>query len=100
MDSGIRGQVTIGPTCPGPVRIGQSCDQPYQANISVLDPQGHVVTQFRADPQGRFEVPLPPGTYTLHPETPGVLPRAADQTVMVGSGQFTDVTIEYDTGIR
>jgi hypothetical protein len=99
-NSGIEGQVLIGPMCPV-VQVGTPCpDQPYQAIITVLNSKGDRVMQFQSDAQGRFRVALNPGTYTLHPESPNVLPFAAGQVVTVASGQFTQVVINYDSGIR
>jgi hypothetical protein len=100
--SGIEGNVTKGPACPGPVRIGATeCqDQPYQANISILDENNNQSTQFQTDNMGYFKISLDPGTYILHPEPGNPLPTAADQTVVVVDGQFTQVSISYDTGIR
>ena len=100
--SGIEGDVVVGPTCPGPERVGQVCEQPYQATLTVLDQAGKTVTSFQTDAQGHFRVPLAPGTYTIHPEPPasGPLPRAKDQRVTVTAGQFAPVSIRYDTGIR
>jgi hypothetical protein len=101
--TGIEGQALIGPACPGPVTPGGGCvDRPYEATVIVLDEQARVVTRFRADAAGRFRVPLPPGTYTLRPETPGPgpLPFAREQIIAVSPGQCTRVRIIYDTGIR
>jgi hypothetical protein len=100
--SGIEGQVLIGPNCPGPVSSEDTnCgDKPYQATIAVLDSSGQQVTQFQSDEEGRFKVNLPPGTYTLKPQADNPLPMAAEQTVEVQEGQFISVTIYYDTGIR
>lgn len=99
--SGIEGQVLLGPACPGPVSSDKPCpDKPYQANILVQDQNGKTITQFQTDQNGNFRVSLSPGTYTLHPESPGAFPRAADQTVAVQPGQFTQVQITYDSGIR
>jgi hypothetical protein len=88
--------------CPGPVKVGDnSCpDQPYQATIVVLDDNNDQVTQVLCDSNGHFTVQLPPGTYVLHPISGNPLPRAADQTVEVSPGQFTQVSIVYDTGMR
>ena len=98
--SGIQGQVFIGPTCPV-VRLGQDCaDRPYQASIAVLNADGTLVTRVQTDEQGRFRIKLAPGDYTLHPESPRALPRAQDQPVRVTEGQFTQVEIRYDSGIR
>jgi hypothetical protein len=100
--SGIDGMVTIGSTCPGPISPGQTCQQPYQAMVTVLDQQGGVVAQAQSDASGHFQIPLPPGTYTLHPNSPAGLPLpfARDQTVMVPLGQFTPVQITYESGVR
>ncbi len=103
--SGIEGQVFLGPTCPGPVsddptQATQCADQPYQATITILDENGETVMQFQTDALGHFRVVLSPATYTLHPESPDVRPRAPEQTVTVVSQEFTQVVITYDTGIR
>lgn len=100
--SGIEGHVTEGPMCPGPVSIGATeCqDQPYQANITILDANKDQITQFQTDSNGYFKIPLAPGTYILHPESDKPLPNAADQIVIVTEGQFTQVSIIYDTGLR
>ena len=100
--SGIEGQVTEGPMCPGPVAIGDNTcpDQPYQATISVFDINNKLITQFETDRSGLFKLPLSPGTYLLHPESDTSLPYAADQSVVVIAGQFTQVTIVYDSGMR
>ncbi|MBI3241064.1 MAG: carboxypeptidase regulatory-like domain-containing protein [Chloroflexi bacterium] len=97
---GIEGQVLIGPMCPV-VQVGTPCpDQPYQATITVLDANGNQVAQFRSDAQGQFHVSLVLGTYTLRPESPDHFTRAGEQTVTVSAGQFTQVMIIYDNGIR
>ena len=100
--SGIKGQVLIGPNCPGPIREGDTncADKAYQATITVLDSSGQQVTQFQSDSEGNFQVILPPGTYLLKPEMGDPLPRADEQTVEVLEGQFTPVAIHYDTGMR
>jgi hypothetical protein len=100
--SGIEGYVTKGPVCPGPIRIGDTkCqDQPYQTYITILDANNSQITQFQTDSMGYFKIPLEPGTYTLHPESGNRLPSATDQSVVVIDGQFTEIMIRFDTGIR
>lgn len=99
-DTGIEGQVFIGPTCPV-VQIGQECpDQPYQAVLTVLSPEGREIVQVKTDEQGRFKIPLAPGEYILRPESPNVLPFANEQPFVVESGVFTQVIVTYDSGIR
>ena len=101
-NTGIEGQVFIGPMCPV-VQQGQECpDRPYQATLTVLTASGHKVTQFTTDAEGRFQVPLAPGDYILRPQTPAnqPMPVAAEQAFTVTEGQFTQVDVTYDSGIR
>ena len=98
--SGIEGQVLLGPMCPV-VQQGQECpDQPYQATLTVQSPSGVQIAQFQTDEGGRFSVPLVPGEYILHPESPSGSPFAGDQAFSVETGQYTQLTVHYDSGIR
>jgi hypothetical protein len=98
--SGIEGQVMIGPICPVE-QAGQPCpDQPYQATLTVKSPSGVQIVQFQTDAEGHFRVPLVPGEYILHPESPNGIPSAGDQAFTVQTGQYTHLTITYDSGIR
>jgi hypothetical protein len=103
LDSGIEGTMLAGPQCPVENPDNPDCaDKPYQGTVIVKTPNGLLqVTRFTADADGRFRVPLYPGTYLLDP-LPGTngLPRVNEQTVEVNPGTFTDVAISYDTGIR
>ena len=99
-DSGIEGRVFIGPICPV-MREGEECpDQPYQAILTVYSPKGERIAQVQTDEDGRFKIPLHPGEYVLHPDSPNVLPFAGEQTVIVEEGKFTQVLVNYDSGIR
>lgn len=99
-DSGIEGQVFIGPMCPV-VQVGEECpDQPYQALLTVNSPKGERIVQFQTDEEGRFRIPFQPGEYILHPESPNSLPFAVEQSVIVEEGRFTQVIVNYDSGIR
>ena len=99
-DSGVEGQVFIGPTCPV-VQVGQDCsDKPYQASLIVNSPNGRKIVQVQTDEQGRFKIPLAPGEYILHPESPNVMPFAGEQPFVVEAGQFTRIIVNYDSGIR
>jgi hypothetical protein len=86
--SGIEGQVLIGP------------NQPYQATITVKSLSGVQIMQFQTDEQGHFSVTLVPGEYILHPESPNGIPFAGDQSFVVETGQYTRLTVNYDSGIR
>ncbi len=99
-DSGIEGQALIGPMCPV-VQVGQECpDQPFQAVLTVNSPKGERVVQIQTDANGMFKIPLAPGEYILHPESPNSLPFAGEQSVVVEAGRFTQVFVHYDSGIR
>jgi hypothetical protein len=99
-DSGLEGQVIIGPMCPA-LQQGQPCpDQPYQATLTVNSLDGKKITQVQTDQQGRFRIPLEPGQYILHPESPNAMPFAGQQAVQVEADRFTQLTVNYDSGIR
>jgi len=100
VDSGIQGQVSLGPLCPVE-QVGVPCpDRPYPAILSVWTPGGRRVVRFSTDAGGAFRVALSPGSYILHPESPGIMPHAADVPFTVFPDRFTQLTIQYDSGIR
>lgn len=83
------------------VRLDQPCpDQPYQSNLTVLNRAGKMIAQVRADVNGFYRLALLPGDYSMHPESPNVMPHAQDQLFSVLAGQFTKLDIVYDSGIR
>ncbi len=101
LDSGIYGQVTIGPMCPVVQENNPCPDKPYQATLTVLTTTDHgKVVQFQTDANGNFRVVLVPGQYILHPESPNVMPHASDIPFTVEAHQFTQVNVVYDSGIR
>ena len=66
----------------------------------MIDTNNNQVTQFQIDVMGYFKISLEPGTYILHPEPEDPLPSASDQAIVVNDGQFTQISIDYDMGIR
>jgi hypothetical protein len=99
-DSGVRGDVLYGPTCPVQ-RPGQNCTRPYQATIRVLrEPGGRLVASPRSDQAGHFSVRLAAGQYRLDPVSGHPFPRARPQQVTVRAHRFTHVVINFDSGIR
>jgi hypothetical protein len=100
VDSGVEGQVYIGPTCPV-VKVGQECpDKAYQAVLTVTSPTGEEIVRIQTDENGEFHVPLAPGEYVLHPESPGRYPIASEQSFTVRPGTYTRLVVAYDSGIR
>jgi len=99
--SGIEGIITAGPACPV-TQAGVPCpDPPYPGTLTILAENGQTrVATVTADDSGYYKVLLEPGTYIIHPESPGILPRAGDVVVVVLPDRFTPQDIVYDTGIR
>ncbi|HYV33359.1 MAG TPA: hypothetical protein VE973_00725 [Candidatus Limnocylindria bacterium] len=102
-DSGVVGNIVIGPTCPVErIPPDPACaPKGYQATVIVKTPDGKKeIKRFTSGSDGSFKVSLAPGTYLLSPINSGVYPRGADQTVVVEKNKYTQVTIEFDSGIR
>ncbi len=98
--SGIHLTATIGPTCPGPQRLGQVCTKPYEGTFIVVNKAGTEVARATTDQTGRATINLPPGDYVISPRVEGKLPSAAATPVTVLSGQYVEISIGLDTGIR
>ena len=100
--SGISGVVLLGPMCPV-VRADEPCrDRPFASTLLIRDSQGRELCSVASGEDGRFLVALPPGSYEVVPLAGGAsgLPDAAAQWVAVAPGQYTAVTVAYDSGIR
>jgi hypothetical protein len=99
-DTGLVGIVVRGPVQPV-CQPQVSCDAPFGATFTVQ--QGsRVITSFRSDAQGHFEVHLPPGTYLIipGPDAPIISPSGQAKQVVVGPEGLTQVQLQFDTGIR
>jgi hypothetical protein len=99
-DTGLVGVVVRGPVQPV-CQPQVSCDAPFGASFTVQ--QGsRVITTFRSDAQGHFQVHLPAGTYLIvpGPDAPIISPSSQAKQVVVGSEGLTQVQLEFDTGIR
>ncbi len=94
------GQVVRGPVRPV-CQVDVPCDEPFSAEFTVRQGSRNVAT-FRSDSQGRFAVPLAPGTYTIvpAPDAPLLSPTQQTKVVTVGPDSATVVRLEFDTGIR
>lgn len=103
-ESGIEGQALISPAGPGPLRQGQSGSAPFQTTLAVLNTSdGREVARVQTGSDGRFRISLPPGEYTIGPppdQQPRRFPRGEEHTVKVLPGQFTKVTVGFDSGMR
>jgi hypothetical protein len=104
----LSGRITVGPNCPVEV-AGEECPPPpgtYQAILVLIYARladgERLVAQVRADAAGRFELPLPPGSYRVALEHSIGIPGAPDpvQEVRIESGATTEIAFDIDTGIR
>jgi hypothetical protein len=103
--SGITGTVLLGPTCPVESSPGAHdpvpCLTPYAATLVVLDDEGVKVATVTSGADGKFQVNLAPGDYVVTPESgTDTYPIAQPQSVTVATGVYTEIQVNYDTGIR
>ena len=105
LDSGVQGVTMVGPTCPAQPEAADCPDQPLATANLTITRQGSatVVATGRSDADGRFRIPLDPGTYTLHPSNPAgttTPPSASAQSFVVHPHIYTALTVSFDSGIR
>ena len=83
---------------------GSTCPQtPLPARVVVLDAGTQErVAEVRSGADGLFEVEVPPGRYELRGEnlTGTPVPVALPISATVSTGRFTEVRIEFDSGVR
>jgi hypothetical protein len=78
-------------------------DRPFQAVLTVTDPLGEkTIATLRTDASGYFRLALPPGDYRLVPQTPSPAapPRAQPMPFRLKAGQWLELNVTYDSGIR
>ncbi|HEY3245740.1 MAG TPA: hypothetical protein VGM03_20535 [Phycisphaerae bacterium] len=104
MQTGIRGNVTLGPTCPVVMPDQPECmDRPLSASLRIECPSGAEIRTIRSADDGTFEIRLPPGDYVIVPlkDSDNPFPSApAPIPVTVPADGFAEVQVGYDTGIR
>ncbi|OGC80730.1 hypothetical protein A2943_02480 [Candidatus Adlerbacteria bacterium RIFCSPLOWO2_01_FULL_51_16] len=102
-NSGIRGTVMVGPTCPVErIPPDPNCaDKPLQTLVAIYRPTDlvHAIVLMQSDAKGTFEVSLPPGEYAVGAgeSTP---PNCPFTEVVVGPDAYTSIVISCDSGIR
>lgn len=101
--SGIRGTVLLGPTCPverNPPDPG-CADRPYATSVTVVRKGSQTLFAItKSDTQGRFEFSLPPGDYTISAKGGEVMPTCQPLDVTVDAAGYASANIVCDTGIR
>lgn len=102
-DSGVRGTVLLGPTCPVErIPPDPACaEKPYATAIVVYRVGSQsVFVMGNSDTNGMFKFSLPPGSYTLEAKNGKVFPRCAQVSVDVPASGYASTAISCDTGIR
>lgn len=99
----VFGVVRAGPTCPVQrFPIDPACeDQPVSGAVVVIaDADGKEITRVETNPEGRFDVRLPAGSYLLIPQPHDGLLGTADQQLFEVADAPLELLVGYDTGIR
>jgi hypothetical protein len=98
--SGIEGTVDRGPVQPV-ARPGQPDTAPMgNTEIVVKDEKGKEVARTKTDKNGRYEVELPAGKYTVVGPRNGIMPGNWKKDVEVKANQWLKLNIHIDSGIR
>ncbi len=102
-DSGVRGTVSLGPTCPVE-RVPpdpQCADKPYAtAIVAYRAGSQSAFVMGNSDANGAFTLSLPPGSYTLEATSGAAFPRCLRVSVKVPASGYASTSILCDTGIR
>ncbi len=98
----IRGTVLLSPTCPVE-QVSSPCPpRPLPGvPVRVVDANGHVQASAVSDDDGRFEIEVGPGSYTLAATIEKDAARSVMPTpVEVVSGEVVRADVLVDSGIR
>lgn len=98
--SGIRGRALSGPHCPVEVEGSPCPDLPWEGTVIAEGTETGEEFTVETDAEGRFELPLEPGSYEVSIVSGSTPPFAKPQTVAVDPGSFTEIVVSVDTGIR
>lgn len=99
-NTGIEGVIFVSPSHGGPVRPGVPNTAPV-ANIAFVVQKGdQPVTSFTTDGEGRFQVSLPPGHYTVSRSNFNSRIGRWRFEADVVAGQVTKVQWTADSGMR
>jgi len=100
--TGLEGIVLRSPAYPGPTRSDRPNEAPFAAKFEVWNDSGAVVATFITNDEGRFSLTLPPGTYSIVPDSsaPLIHPDRQKKLVNVTEGNFISINLRFDTGLR
>ena len=100
--TGLEGIVYRGPINPVEIQ-GVPNDAPFAAEFKVFDSSQNLVATFSSNDDGEYKVVLQPGDYTIVPTADAPLMQAENQSHearVIGSEDFTEKDLYFDTGIR
>ncbi|MBI5816882.1 MAG: hypothetical protein HZB09_00450 [Candidatus Yonathbacteria bacterium] len=100
--SGIHATVTIGPTCPV-MRIPpdpQCADKPHKADFKITKKDSLFSKTISSGSDGVLNMELSPGEYTISAILKNVMPRLNPVEFTVTRGNITELTLQFDSGIR
>lgn len=105
LKSGITGIALLGPMCPveRTPPDPQCAPRPYKTELVAIDSNNSQnVKTFSSDEYGKFSVDLAPGEYTVSSAgTAGYFSHCSSQgLITVEKNEYTDITLNCDTGIR
>jgi hypothetical protein len=66
----------------------------------ITDSTGAEAARAITNAEGQAVIDLPPGEYTITPKIEGRFPSGAPVNATVATGQYVDVALELDSGIR
>jgi hypothetical protein len=66
----------------------------------VVENAAGLVVAFKTDDEGRFRIPLPPGSYTVRAAAMKKIGRCGPFTVEVDAAGFKKVEFNCDSGMR
>ena len=101
-NTGIKGQVFISPVSPVSKK-GITNKVPYEALLKFVSSNDETIKKIQTDEDGKFEVSLDAGNYTIIPESitsTGRYPIGEHKDITVKSGKIAFVEIDFDSGIR
>jgi hypothetical protein len=100
-ETGLEGVISVGPIHGGPTRQGVPDSRPLANAEFLVAKESSTVASFQTDDQGRFQIALPPGHYTIsRKDWKANLGSYGPFEIDVAVGQMKRVQWSCDTGIR
>lgn len=96
--SGIQGRAVMWPSCPAESGDARCAPRPLVARIIVHGGSGQRVAAASTDLEGRFQIALLPGAYTVEARVDGML--CIPVHVTVTDDRHLEVEVRCDTGVR